>query len=145
MPRNRSAGGCVGKGFEAARIARQHFGSLGGEMGRLPTIQVPVGDTELKKVGRDHNTYGFSMWVAGAGIKGGYVHGETDEFSHYAVKDQVTHHDWLATVLDRFGLDAKSLNFEVGAQKLSLVENPAARVVQEILLDESECHSRHRA
>lgn len=105
----------------------------GGEMGRLPTIQVPVGDTELKKVGRDHNTYGFSMWVAGAGIKGGYVHGETDEFSHYAVKDQVTHHDWLATVLDRFGLDAKSLHFEVGAQKLSLVENPAARVVQEIL------------
>lgn len=105
----------------------------GGEMGRLPTIQVPVGDTELKKVGRDHNTYGFSMWVAGAGIKGGYVHGETDEFSHYAIQGQVTHHDWLATVLDRFGLEAKSLHFENGAQKLSLVENPAARVVQEIL------------
>ncbi|XZE44800.1 DUF1501 domain-containing protein [Pirellulaceae bacterium SH467] len=105
----------------------------GGEMGRLPTIQVPVGDTELKKVGRDHNTYGFSMWVAGAGIKGGYVHGETDEFSHYAVKDLVTHHDWLTTVLDRFGLDAQSLHFEIGAQKLSLVESPSARVIQEIL------------
>lgn len=105
----------------------------GGEMGRLPTIQVPVGDTELKKVGRDHNTYGFSMWVAGAGMKSGYVHGETDEFSHHAVKDLVTHHDWLTTVLDRFGLDAQSLHFEVGAQKLSLVENPSARVIQEIL------------
>ena len=105
----------------------------GGEMGRLPTIQVPVGDTELKKVGRDHNTYGFSMWVAGAGIKGGYVHGETDEFSHYAVKDLVTHHDWLTTVLDRFGLDAQSLHFEIGTQKLSLVESPSARVIQEIL------------
>jgi hypothetical protein len=105
----------------------------GGEMGRLPTIQVPVGDTELKNVGRDHNTYGFSMWVAGAGLKSGYVHGETDEFSHYAVKDLVTHHDWLATVLDRFGLDAKSLSFDVGTQKLSLVESPNARIIQEIL------------
>lgn len=105
----------------------------GGEMGRLPTIQVPVGDTELKHVGRDHNTYGFSMWVAGAGVKSGFVHGATDEFSHHAVQDVVTHHDWLATVLDRFGLDAHSLSFEVGGQKLALVENPNARVVTEIL------------
>jgi hypothetical protein len=105
----------------------------GGEMGRLPTIQVPVGDTELKNVGRDHNTYGFSMWVAGAGCKSGYVHGATDEFSHYAVQDIVTHHDWLATVLERFGLDAQSLHFEVGTQRLQLVENPSARVVGEIL------------
>jgi arylsulfatase A-like enzyme len=49
------------------------------------------------------------------------------------VKDIVTHHDWLATVLDRFGLDAKDLHFDVGTQKLSLVENPNARVIQEIL------------
>lgn len=105
----------------------------GGEMGRLPTIQVPVGDTELKNVGRDHNTYGFSMWVAGAGVKGGYVHGATDEFSHYAIEDKVTHHDWLTTVLDRFGLDAHQLHFEVGTQRLSLVENPQAQVVTKIL------------
>lgn len=105
----------------------------GGEMGRLPTIQVPVGDTELKNVGRDHNTYGFSMWVAGAGVKTGYVHGKTDDFSHQAIEGLVTHHDWLTTVLDRFGLDAHKLNFEFGNQKLALVENPAARVVTEIL------------
>ena len=74
-----------------------------------------------------------AMWVAGAGLKSGYVHGETDEFSHYAVKDLVTHHDWLTTVLDRFGLDAKSLNFEVGTQKLSLVENANARIIKENL------------
>ena len=105
----------------------------GCEIGRLPTIQVPVGDTELKNVGRDHNTYGFSMGVAGAGVKTGYVHGKTDDFSHQAIEGLVTYHDWLTTVLYRFGLDAHKLNFEFGNQKLALVENPAARVVSEIL------------
>jgi len=105
----------------------------GGEMGRLPTIQVPVGDTELKNVGRDHNTYGFSMWVAGGGMKAGHVHGVTDEFSHYAVEDIVTHHDWLATVLHQFGLDHRQLSFQVGTRNLSLVENPQASIVQGIL------------
>ena len=105
----------------------------GGEMGRLPTIQVPVGDTEMKRVGRDHNTYGFSMWVAGAGLKSGYVHGVTDEFSHYAVENKVTHHDWLATVLSRFGLDHRELKFRLGARTLTLVENAEARVVSEII------------
>ena len=47
-----------------------------GELGRLPVIQNSTGPD---KVGRDHNTYGFSMWVAGGGFKKGYVHGETDE------------------------------------------------------------------
>ena len=105
----------------------------GGEMGRLPTIQVPVGDTELKKVGRDHNTYGFSMWVAGGGLKGGCVHGATDEFSHHAVEDVVTNHDWLATVLHQFGLDHRELSFRVGSRDLALVENPAAAPVEKIL------------
>jgi uncharacterized protein (DUF1501 family) len=105
----------------------------GGEMGRLPTIQVPVGDTEMKNVGRDHNTYGFSMWVAGGGLKGGHVHGATDEFSHHAVEDVVTNHDWLATVLHQFGLDHQQLKFRVGSRNLSLVENPAASVVDKLL------------
>lgn len=105
----------------------------GGEMGRLPTIQVPVGDTELKRVGRDHNTYGFSMWVAGGGLKAGHVHGATDEFAHYAVEDVVTHHDWLATVLHQFGLDHAELRFRVGTRNLALVESDQARVVDGIL------------
>ncbi len=58
----------------------------GGEMGRLPVIQVPVGGGGRDKVGRDHNTFGFSLWMAGGGFRGGYVHGATDEFSHHAVK-----------------------------------------------------------
>ena len=58
----------------------------GGEMGRLPVLQ---NDAGRDKWGRDHNTYGFSMWVAGGGFKKGYVHGETDDFGHKAVIDEV--------------------------------------------------------
>ncbi len=105
----------------------------GGEMGRLPTIQVPVGSTGTDVVGRDHNTHGFSMWVAGGGLKQGYAHGKTDEFSHHAVEGVVTNHDWLATVLHLFGLSHEELKFRVGSRTLVLVENRAAKVVKEIL------------
>ena len=71
----------------------------GGEMGRLPVIQ------NEKNIGRDHNTYGFSGWLAGGGFKGGHVHGATDELGHKAVEDVVTHSDYHATLLHLFGLD----------------------------------------
>ena len=100
----------------------------GGEMGRLPTIQVPPGGggDSKDKLGRDHNTYGFSMWVAGGGLKAGHVHGETDEFSHHAVKDIVTHSDWLATVLHQFGLDKDKLHFKRNARELTLTDGAGA-------------------
>ena len=63
----------------------------GGEMGRLPVVQ---NDAGIDKVGRDHNTYGFSMWVAGGGFKAGHVHGVTDEWGHHAVQDVVNHYDY---------------------------------------------------
>ncbi|MCA9150653.1 MAG: DUF1501 domain-containing protein [Planctomycetales bacterium] len=105
----------------------------GGEMGRLPVIQFRDGVTARDKVGRDHNTYGFSTWLAGAGIRRGYVHGATDDFSHHAVEGIVNHHDWLATVLHLFGLDSQQLKFRVGPRELKLVESSAARVVTELL------------
>ena len=74
----------------------------GGEMGRLPVIQ------NEKNIGRDHNTYGFSMWLAGGGMQGGTIHGETDEFGHKAVTDTVTHHDYHATLLHLFGLEQQA-------------------------------------
>ena len=74
-------------------------------MGRLPVIQNRGGKD---KIGRDHNTYGFSMWLAGGGIKGGVAYGETDELGHKAVKDVVTHNDYHATLLHLFGLDPDS-------------------------------------
>ncbi|MCA9214859.1 MAG: DUF1501 domain-containing protein [Planctomycetales bacterium] len=104
----------------------------GGEMGRLPVIQFREGFSKRDKVGRDHNTYGFSMWVAGGGFKAGHVHGATDEFSHYAVEGVVHHYDWLATVLNRFGIDHKQLQFRIGPRNIRLVENDDARVVTEL-------------
>jgi hypothetical protein len=105
----------------------------GGEMGRLPVIQFREGLSQRDKVGRDHNTYGFSMWVAGGGMRGGYVHGKTDDFSHYAVEDIVHHYDWLATVLHLFGLDHKKMKFRIGPRELKLVENGKARVIDKLL------------
>ncbi|MFP6858573.1 MAG: DUF1501 domain-containing protein [Roseibacillus sp.] len=105
----------------------------GGEMGRLPVIQFRSGVTARDKVGRDHNTYGFSQWVAGGGFRGGYVHGVTDDFSHHAVEGIVNHYDWLATILHQFGLDHRELKFRTGPRDIRLVEESDARVVRELL------------
>jgi hypothetical protein len=102
----------------------------GGEMGRLPVIQ---NDTGPDKIGRDHNTYGFSMWLAGGGIKRGHVHGATDEFGHKAAADPVTHHDYHATLLHLFGLDAKHLVYRRGGREQSLIDGRPCRIVHEIL------------
>ena len=101
----------------------------GGEMGRLPVLQ---NDTGREKWGRDHNTYGFSQWVAGGGFKGGYVHGETDEWSHHAVKDVVHHYDWHATLLERFGLDHTKLTYKRNGIAATLTDGQEAKVVRQL-------------
>jgi hypothetical protein len=103
----------------------------GGEMGRLPVIQ---NDTGAARVGRDHNTYGFSMWFAGGGFKGGCVHGATDDFGHHAVTDVVHHYDYHATLLHLFGLDHRRLVYHHNGQEMALTDNQPARVVREVLL-----------
>lgn len=105
----------------------------GGEMGRLPVIQFREGLSNRRQVGRDHNTYGFSQWVAGGGFRRGHMHGATDEFSHHAVEGIVHHYDWLATVLHQFGLKHNDMRFRVGPREIRLVEHDEARVVQELL------------
>jgi uncharacterized protein (DUF1501 family) len=99
----------------------------GGEMGRLPVIQ------NEKSIGRDHNTHGFSMWLAGGGIRGGTIYGQTDELGHKAVKDVVTHHDYHATLLHLFGLDPAQVSFTRPTGVGSLADGEPARVVWEIL------------
>jgi len=99
----------------------------GGEMGRLPVIQ------NLKSPGRDHNTYGFSVWMAGGGIKGGCMHGETDEFGHHAVKDVVNHFDYHATLLHLFGLDPAKLSFPRPNGSGSLLDGQNGQIVWNIL------------
>lgn len=99
----------------------------GGEMGRLPVIQ------NEKNIGRDHNTYGFSMWLAGGGVKAGYVHGATDELGHKAVEGIVNHYDYHATLLHLFGLSHQDLVFTRPTGTTSLVDGQPARIVSELL------------
>ena len=61
--------------------------------------------------GRNHNPYGFSMWLAGGGVKGGVAHGATDEFGFEAVEDRVHVHDLHATILHLMGLDHEALTY----------------------------------
>jgi hypothetical protein len=99
----------------------------GGEMGRLPVVQNEA------NIGRDHNTFGFSMWFAGGGFKSGHVHGATDELGHKAVENIVTHSDYHATLLSLFGLDGKTLAFTRPNGPGSLLDGQAARIVSELL------------
>jgi hypothetical protein len=102
----------------------------GGEMGRLPVIQNDAGP---KRVGRDHNTYGFSMWVAGGGFRRGHVHGATDELGHKAVEDVVHHFDYHATLLHLFGLDASRFAFETNNRSMSLLDNQGGSLIKGLL------------
>lgn len=102
----------------------------GGEMGRLPVIQ---NDAGRDKVGRDHNTYGFSMWLAGGGFKPGATYGETDEFGHHAVTDIVNHYDYHATLFRLLGLDAGGVTFKRNARESSLLDGQPGKVVSELL------------
>jgi hypothetical protein len=101
--------------------------SWGGEMGRLPVVQ------NEKSIGRDHNTYGFSVWFAGGGFRAGHVHGATDELGYQAVEGIVTHSDYHATLLHLFGLDHQTLAFKRPSGDASLVDGQPARIVQELL------------
>ena len=100
----------------------------GGEFGRLPLAQ------KAGKPGRDHGANGFSVWMAGGGIKGGTVHGATDEFGYHPVENRVSVHDLHATLLHCLGLDHRRLVFNHHGlnERLSGVE--PARVVREILI-----------
>jgi hypothetical protein len=102
----------------------------GGEMGRLPVIQ---NDTGPAKVGRDHNTYGFSMWVAGGGFRGGATYGATDDFGHKAIENVVNHFDYHATLLHLFGLDPQRLTYLRNGREQSLLDGQNGQVVHEIL------------
>jgi hypothetical protein len=100
----------------------------GGEFGRTPVAQ----GTDRQKVGRDHNPEGFTMWLAGGGVKGGHVHGATDEFGYYAVADKVHFHDLHATLLHLLGLDHKRLTYRHAGRDFRLTD-VAGEVVQGVL------------
>jgi len=95
----------------------------GGEFGRTPMSE--------KGDGRDHNPYGFTMWMAGGGVKGGQAIGTTDELGLWAVDDKVHVHDLHASILHAIGLDHMSLEFKTGGR----LERPTintGRVVEKL-------------
>ena len=102
----------------------------GGEIGRLPVTE---NHGDPARNGRDHNGQGFSIWLAGGGLKGGMTYGATDEFGHRAVENIVTPNDYQATLLHLFGLDHTQLVYRHGGQVQQLTNGRPARVVQEIL------------
>jgi hypothetical protein len=97
----------------------------GGEFGRAPYA-------EKNGTGRDHNPGGFTMWLAGAGVRPGYAHGETDEFGHKAIHDKVHMHDLHATILHLLGIDHERLTFRHAGRDFRLTD-VHGRVVKKIL------------
>jgi hypothetical protein len=96
----------------------------GGEFGRTPTAE--------GNDGREHHPFGFTMWMAGGGIKGGMTFGKTDDFGWHAVEDKIHVHDLHATILHQMGLDHEKLTFRHSGRDYRLTD-VHGRVVKEIL------------
>jgi hypothetical protein len=104
----------------------------GGEFGRTPTVELPTPGSNAGKInGRDHNPHGFTMWMAGGGVKGGYVHGATDEFGFAAAEEKVHVHDLHATILALLGFDHEKLTFRHAGRDFRLTD-VHGRVVSEL-------------
>jgi hypothetical protein len=105
----------------------------GGEFGRTPTVELPTpGSNQGKMNGRDHNHYGFSMWLAGGGVKGGHVHGATDEFGFQATENPVHVHDLHATILHLLGFNHETFTYRYAGRDFRLTD-VHGKVVEEIL------------
>lgn len=92
----------------------------GGEFGRTPTVE--LSGSGQPQMGRDHNHYGFTVWMAGGGIKGGTVYGSTDEFGFKALENPSSVHDLHATMLHLLGLDHTRLTYRYGGRDFRLTD-----------------------
>ena len=91
----------------------------GGEFGRTPMMQ---GALKPDQIGRDHHPHGYTVWMAGGGIKPGVVHGRTDEFGFYAAEKKVHVHDLHATILHLFGIDHLRLTYRFQGRDFRLTD-----------------------
>ena len=94
----------------------------GGEFGRTPTIELPSPGNVTVASGRDHNHHGFTVWLAGGGVRGGTVYGATDEFGFKAVERPVHVHDLQATLLHLLGLDHTRLTYRHSGRDFRLTD-----------------------
>jgi Protein of unknown function (DUF1501) len=105
----------------------------GGEFGRTPTVELPTPGSNAGRVnGRDHNHWGFTMWLAGGGVKAGHIHGATDEFGFRAVEDRVHVHDLHATILHLLGFDHERFTYRYAGRDFRLTD-VHGRVIREII------------
>lgn len=102
----------------------------GGEFGRTPSVE--LGDGGKSKLGRDHNHYGFSVWLAGGGVKGGTTYGATDEFGFKAVENRASVHDLHATMLHLLGFDHERLTYRHAGRDFRLTD-VSGEVMREIV------------
>lgn len=112
------------KDLKARGLLKDTLVVWGGEFGRTPTAE--------SADGREHHPFGFSMWMAGGGVKGGIVHGATDEFGWNAQEDKVHVHDLHATILHLMGIDHKKLTYRYGGRDYRLTD-VYGNVVQSLL------------
>jgi uncharacterized protein (DUF1501 family) len=105
---------------------------LGGEFGRTPMLQGKSNAGVEKNVGRDHHKEGFTMMLAGGGVKGGTTFGATDELGYQPVKDSVHLHDLNATILHLLGLDHEQLTYKYQGRDFRLTD-VAGHVIDRIL------------
>jgi hypothetical protein len=105
----------------------------GGEFGRTPVVELPTpGANQGKKNGRDHNHHGFTVWLAGGGVKGGTTYGSTDEFGFKAVENEVHVHDLHATILHLLGFDHEKLTYKYAGREFRLTD-VHGHVVKEVI------------
>jgi len=105
----------------------------GGEFGRTPTVELPTPGANAGKInGRDHNHHGFSIWLAGGGVKGGTIVGNTDEFGFAAQDNKVHVHDLHATMLQLLGFDHEKLTYRYAGRDFRLTD-VHGRVVDDII------------
>jgi uncharacterized protein (DUF1501 family) len=106
----------------------------GGEFGRTPTVELPTPGSNAGKInGRDHNHYGFTMWMAGGGVRKGYIHGATDEFGFKAVEKPVHPHDLHATILKLLGFDHEQFTYNYAGLDFRLTGLEGASIVDDLI------------
>ena len=104
----------------------------GTEFGRTPVVEVGGGGGGAVKNGRDHNPFGFSVWLAGGGFKGGTTYGATDDFGFHAVENPVQVHDLHATILHQMGIDHEKLTYHYSGRDFRLTD-VHGRVLHDVL------------
>ena len=105
----------------------------GGEFGRTPGAELRGSGAKRGNEGRDHHPYGYSVWMAGGGIKGGQTYGETDDFGYRSVVNRTRLSDYHATVLHLLGLDHEKLDYEHNGRSEKLTDVYEPQVIKQLL------------